>query len=96
VHGGPIPDADVIADPHRPDRAWHVVTDYQRERLSALLGELELVLGPLPAGAASRATGDEAVPAWAVPRSARVVGHVSLDPTNRSDPWPPTCGWLFK
>lgn len=96
VHGAPIPEADVIVDEQRPDRGWHVVTDYQRDRLSALLVDLELVLAPLPAGAACRATGKEAVPAWGVPRSARVVGHVSLDPANRADPWRPTCSWLFK
>jgi hypothetical protein len=30
----------------------------------------------------------EAVPTWAIARSVRFIGHVDLDPTNRSDPWP--------
>src|SRR4029079_2768296 len=94
VHGAPLPDADVIPDPVRPGRGWHIITDYQRGRLSALLADLEHVLAPLPAGAMSRSTRG-AVPSWAAPTSARVVGHVSLDPDDRADPWPPICKWLF-
>lgn len=93
AHGQPLPASDVIPDPHRPGRGWHVVTDYQRFRLAALLGELELVLGPLPAGASSRSIGEQ-VPSWGVPKTARTVGHVSLDPAHRADPWPPTMDWL--
>ena len=93
AHGMPIPAFDVIADPQRPGRGWHVVTDYQRAQLAALLVDLELVLAPMPPGLVARSTG-EAVPSWGVPKSGRVVGHVSLDPTHRSDPWPATMAWL--
>jgi hypothetical protein len=93
AHGMPLPDADVIADPHRPGRGWHVVTDYQRERLTSLLADLEGVLAPMPAGLRARSTG-EASPAWATPKTPRVVTHAWLDPAHRADPWPPTCAWL--
>ncbi len=93
AHGAPLPDRDVIADPQRPGRGWHVVTDYQREQLAGLLADLELVLAPLPLGLVARSTG-EAVPAYGMPKSTRVVGHVSLDPEHRADPWPPTMAWI--
>lgn len=93
AHGSPLPAADVIPDPIRPGLGWHVVTDYQRKMLTQLLQDLELVLAPMPAGLVARSTG-EAVPSWGVPKSARVVGHVSLDPTHRSDPWPPQMQFL--
>lgn len=93
AHGKPIPDADVVLDPQRPGRGWHRVTDYQLAQLGDLLAELELVLQPMPPGANERSTG-EAVPSWALPRSPRVVGHCSLDPTHRSDPWPTVMAWL--
>ena len=93
AHGLPLPASDVTPDPQRPGRGWHNVTPYQLERLGALRADLELVLAPLPAGAVSRST-VEAVPSWGAPKSARTVGHVSLDPANRSDPWPPTMAML--
>lgn len=92
-HGLPIPSSEVIPDPARPSRGWHRVTDYQYERLESLLGDLERVLEPMPAGLVACST-VERVPDWGVPRNARVVGHVTLDPQHRSDPWPPTMKWL--
>lgn len=93
AHGMVLPDADVIPDPQRAGRGVHRVTDYQYERLEALLHDLDQVQVPMPAGLVSKSMG-EAVPSWAVPKSARVVGHVSLDPEHRSDPWGPTMTWL--
>ncbi len=90
--GRAIPDSDVVADPQRPGRGWHVVTDYQREQLGALLDGLEAALDPLPDGCV--ATALTAVPAYGRFPTGRVVGHVSLSPDRRSDPWPPTCDWL--
>lgn len=88
AHGTQLYDFEVIPDPQRPGRGWHVITDYQREQLRALLADLELVLAPMPAGLVAKSTG-EAVPSWGTPTNARIVGHVSLDPAHRSDPWPP-------
>lgn len=88
AHGAPLPDADVIPDPHHADRGWHKITDYQYERLAALRADLELVMAPMPAGTVARST-HEAPAAWAKPASARCVGHTDLDAYARSDPWPP-------
>lgn len=87
-HGAAFPVEDVEPDPIRPGRGWHKPTAYQLERLKTLLDELEQVLNPLPVGAKTEARGKEQVPKWGIPRTARRVGHVSLDPDNRSDPWP--------
>jgi hypothetical protein len=93
AHGMVLPKADVIPDPVHPGRGWHVVTDYQRAALDRLLSDLEEVLAPMPAGASTVSTG-EAVPNWGKVSMPRVVGHVTLDPTNRSDPWPEQMKWL--
>lgn len=93
AHGAPLPDADVTSDPQRPGRGWHHVTDYQRERFAALLGDLEDVLLPVPAGTVKVAFG-ETPPAYAVLPGARIATHAELDPKNRADPWPPLCDWL--
>lgn len=93
AHGMPLPKSDVIVDPNSNVRGWHVVTDFQRATLDRLLSDLEEVLAPMPADAKTVSTG-EVVPIWGMMPSARVVGHVALDPTNRSDPWPTQCNWL--
>lgn len=93
AHGKALPPEDVIPDTQRPGRGWHVVTDYQRTQLDALLRDLELVLAPVPAGLKAKSTG-EMVPTWGEPKSTRVVGHVSLDPEHRSDPHPMMMGWI--
>jgi hypothetical protein len=90
--GAAIPDSDVIPDPQRPGRGWHIVTEYQHEQLNALLDGLEAALDPMPEGCI--ATSIEAPPTWGVFPTGRIVGHVSLKASNRSDPWPPTCDWL--
>ena len=94
AHGAPLPETDVIPDPQRPGRGWHVVTDYQRERLTSLLADLEAVLWPMPKGLRVRST-NETPPTWAQYKSARLVTHAFLDPAHRADPWPPTCKWLL-
>lgn len=95
AHGAPLPASDVIPDPQRPGRGWHVVTDYQREQLAILLADLELVLAPLPASCTTKAFGEVPAPFTVLP-SARVVTHAQLDPVHRADPWQPTCEWLAK
>jgi N-acetyl-anhydromuramyl-L-alanine amidase AmpD len=87
-----LPDADVIPDPAHANRGWHTVTDYQYQQIDLLLNALETVLDPLPTGCV--ATSIQPPPAWGSFQDARVVGHVSLTPSRRSDPWPPTCDWL--
>lgn len=93
AHGAPLPDAEVTPDPRRPGRGWHQVTDYQRERCSALLADLDHVLAPVPAGCAKVAFG-ETPPDYAVILSSRIATHAELDPVHRADPWPEVSGWL--
>jgi len=93
AHGAPLPDTEVTPDPLRPGRGWHQVTDYQRERLGALLADLEPVLAPVPAGCVKVAFG-ETPPAYAVLPNARIATHAELDPVHRADPWNELSGWL--
>lgn len=91
--GEALPDADVTPDPQRPGRGWHVVTDYQREQLGALLDDLEPALAPVPVGCVKVAFG-ERPPSYAVIPGARLATHAELDPVHRADPWPELSGWL--
>lgn len=91
--GRPLPDAEVTPDPQRPGRGWHVPTGYQRQKLDALLTELDLVLQPPPAGVRKVAIGEEP-PMYAVLPGARLATHCELDPRHRADPWPPLSAWL--
>lgn len=93
AHGMVLPKEDVIEDPLHAGRGWHVVTDYQRDTLDRLLSDLEEVLQPMPASASTISTGED-VPQWGRVVAPRVVGHVTLDPTNRSDPWPNQMAFL--
>lgn len=93
AHGPAIPATDVAVDPARPGRGWHVVTEYQREQLQAILGDLETVQARVPAGATKRAFG-ETPASYAVLPGARVATHAELDPVHRADPWPLTSAWL--
>ena len=93
AHGAVIPASDVAPDPARPGRGWHVVTEYQREQVTMILGDLETVLARAPAGATKLAFG-ETPPTYAVLPGARVATHAELDPVHRADPWPLTSAWL--
>lgn len=87
-----IPAVDVIEDPARPGRGWHKVTEYQYEQLAALIEGLEAALEPMPEGCVAEAL--HPVPQYGRFASGRLVGHVSLSPHRRGDPWPPTCDWM--
>jgi hypothetical protein len=90
--GAALADAEVVPDPQRPGRGWHVVTDYQYQQLGELLDGLEAVLGALPAGCVARSI--EPPPPYGRFATARAVGHVSLHAAQRGDPWPQTCEWM--
>lgn len=93
--GAVIPDADVIPDPQRPGRGWHVVTPWQYEQLGLLLDALDApgVLELAPAGL--HAISPSQTPAaWAVMPPGNVATHAGLDFEDRADPHPPTCQWL--
>jgi N-acetyl-anhydromuramyl-L-alanine amidase AmpD len=93
AHGASIPAEDVIPDPQRPGRGWHVVTPYQYTQLAALLADLDAAQPPMPVGAATRSLFEAPAP-WSALPSARVTGHHDLDARNRDDPHRPTFDWL--
>jgi hypothetical protein len=69
---------------------WHVVTEYQFDKLRQLLEDLKAVLHPMPGDVKVIPDGDyqaNGVP-WAAPWRPDLLGHVSLDPVNRNDPGP--------
>ena len=84
--------ADVELDDRKPGRGWHKPTAWQLETLGRLLDELDLQLGPTPAGITIQPHGE--VPAYGRTPSSRFVGHVSLDPDRKSDPGVPIMRWL--
>lgn len=70
------------------NRPWHLVTEYQLERLDALLADLKPVLtGTDFVVKASGNWKDEAV-GFAEPILHQLMGHASLDPVSKSDPGP--------
>lgn len=87
AHGEPLPDADVIVDPHHADRGWHKVTEPQYAALQALLADLDAAQVAVPANTTTSSPHEAPAP-WAKIKSPRVVGHHTLDAYARSDPWP--------
>ena len=107
VTGAPLPDADVEPDPRRPGFGWHKPTDYQFSELAALLaafGDCPLRVAAPAAWSVVAHTGDDrqgptyGAPPATAPRvligGVPVVGHVTLDPRRKGDPWPPLGRWL--
>lgn len=75
---------------------WHVLTPYQYGALMQLLHDLKACLVPLPPGCVISPNGSylgNGVP-WAVMSGVDVVGHATLDPTNKTDPGPQVTAWL--
>lgn len=94
--GSPVPAYDVQVDAR--GIGWHRVTDYQYAQLDLLLRDLESVLLPLSVDttiAPNGAYAGNGVP-WAAMPTARVVGHVTLDPNNKTDPGPFVLDWMRK
>lgn len=78
--------ADIYID--SLNRPWHLVTNYQLERLDALLADLKPMLtGTLFKVLPSGPWKENAVE-FAKPFLAQLVGHASLDPVSKSDPGP--------
>lgn len=90
-----IPDDEVFLDSHGV--GWHKVTDYQLEELGLLIAAARAKLGKIPGGVTIVPNGswtDNGVQ-WAQPSSTvQIVGHVTLDPTNKTDPGPQVLAWL--
>jgi hypothetical protein len=90
--GAPLADDDVELDPRRPGRGWHKPSAWQLEQLGALLAAVAAcpVRAPAPVTWSVKPNGSPqswapAVTIGGVP----VVGHVTLDPADKLDPWPP-------
>lgn len=73
-------------------RPWHAITKVQLDRLQLLLLRLKPALSPINAEPRADAAfikdfkrGDTS---YAMPLSSTLVGHVSLDPINKTDPGP--------
>ncbi len=95
--GAPLPDADVEPDPSRPGHGWHRPSEWQFAQLALLLDAFAAC--PLRV---------DRPPAWSVEPigSAQpwapsvliggvpVVGHVTITPSRKGDPWPPLSRWL--
>lgn len=93
-----VDDDDVFIDTR--GRGWHVVTKYQRAALNQLCADLQHTLKPFEPGTKVIPSGDykkNVVPwadsgGWIYPRNC--VGHVTLNPVNKTDPGPQVIGWL--
>jgi N-acetyl-anhydromuramyl-L-alanine amidase AmpD len=93
--GKEIPIADVYFD--SKGRAWHKPTDYQKAALKSLIAHLRRIVQPMPADWTIVPNGDygNLGVAYFAPSAHRdLVGHVTLDPSNRSDPGPLVMEWL--
>ncbi len=94
-----IPDEDVLVDAR--GIGWHRITDYQYETLGTLLDALHAeyreppgLVGVLPKGTYKNngvPWGEVTLRPWP---AQQVVGHVTLNPTDKTDPSPPCMEWL--
>jgi hypothetical protein len=86
--------ADVDVDEH--GRGWHRVTTYQYEALGRLIDELRRWIRLPRIGLTIAPNGgyqDNGVP-WAAMTQSAVVGHATLDPTNKTDPGAFVMAWI--
>lgn len=95
--GTPLPASEVQQDPKRELRGWHVPNAYQLAELERLLDALAQCPLVVRSPAALTIKPNGTAPAWA-PRldwmGLTVVGHVTLDPNDKSDPGPMLSAWL--
>lgn len=91
--GKAIPLADVYWD--SKGRPWHKVTEPQLYTLRKLIDDLKVALKPMDAKVAP--SGDyrkNGVAHYAPANNPWLVGHVTLDPVNKTDPGPQVMEWL--
>lgn len=91
--------ADVDVDQCGRDqcgRGWHKVTPYQYEALGTLIDELRHSMRLPRAGLTVAPNGgyQENGVTWAATTQSTVVGHATLDPTNKTDPGPFVMDWI--
>lgn len=91
--GKSIPVSDVYFD--AKGRPWHKVTDYQLYTLRKLIDDLRLALKPTQDPVAPDGNyAQNGVAYYASAPLPWLVGHVTLDPVNRTDPGPQVMEWL--
>lgn len=89
-----IPERDVIVDSR--GIGWHRVTDYQFQVLDTLLRDLDGMYTPALTYGVSvtpKGTYKDNVVTWGA-ISGHIVGHVTLNPTDKTDPGPQVMDWL--
>lgn len=91
--GAPLPMADVYLDTR--GHGWHLPTAFQLDMLEQLLSDLQACYPPnftlkIQPNGGYVANGSP----WAEFAESKVVGHVTLDPLNKTDPGPHVCGWI--
>ncbi len=107
ITGAPLPDVDVEPDPRRPGYGWHKPTDYQLGELAAIFGAFAdcplRVAAPAGWSIVAHTGDDRQGPTYGPPPAdaprvliggVPVVGHVTLDPRRKGDPWAPLGRWL--
>lgn len=94
-NGSPIASTDVYVD--KQGHGWHLLTEYQKTTLGALLRDLRACMPQWPNYeiAPNGTYLGNGVP-WAQVGApyTEVVGHVTLDPNNKTDPGPQTMAWI--
>jgi hypothetical protein len=84
-----IPTEDVFVD--EKGKGWHKVTPYQLEQLKLLWSALKPTLKPSSAGTVVAPNGKYAangVAHFAAAAAPALIGHVSINPINKTDPGP--------
>lgn len=90
---GEIPETDVYVDARGV--GWHKVTDYQFQVLDKLLRDLDNVYRAAPSGlgVVPKGTYQINLVTWGA-MSGHIVGHVTLNPDDKTDPGPQVMDWL--
>jgi N-acetyl-anhydromuramyl-L-alanine amidase AmpD len=81
-----VPADQVVVDRVKPQRGYHLPTQWQMQTLHQLMTALDAVLPPI--GGAKPVPKLGKVSTWADRQNPRVVFHATLDPSRKSDPWP--------
>lgn len=92
--GRVVPDDDVFVDSR--GIGWHKITPYQFDQLARLWAAARKILKPIPAGAVVMPNGTYAANGalWATTKTPQLLGHVTFDPNNKTDPGPQGIDWI--
>lgn len=90
--GTTVAPSDVYVDSHH--RGWQIITPYQFEMLEKLLRDICLEGLPATEVKPDASYESQGVAYYAACASSKVVGHVTLDPINKTDPGPQVMAWI--